>query len=129
MTEVGVVLCWAPGVHGHEERPYYWHQPTGRTGGSLPDSRALWDVLWAQRYYLSGVAHSHPGRGQPGPSTEDLTTFAAVEAALGRRLLWWIVSEDQAVVLLWIKDHYHSVPLPDEPEWITELRRRSYAEG
>ena len=122
MTEVGVVLRL-------DETPCYWHQPPERTTASLPDSRPLWDVIWAQRYDLSGIAHSHPGGGVPGPSHEDLTTFAAVEAALGVRLLWWIVSQERTVVIHWAGDQrYESETVVNEPDWVAELRRLSYTE-
>jgi len=122
MTEVGVVLRY-------DEAPHYWHQPQGSTGGSLPDSRSLWDVLWQGRHDIMGFAHSHPGDGIPGPSHEDLTTFAAVEAGLGARLLWWIVSSTHVVVLHWNGSEYTSTRVWNEPDWVAELRRRSYAEG
>ena len=92
--ETGVVLDLAG-------QPLYWHLPPGRSMGGLPDSRNLWDVIWENRDIISGFAHSHPGSGKPGPSHTDVTTFAAIEAALGRRLDWWIVSaEDEALTLL-----------------------------
>lgn len=82
-------------------RAIHWHRPSGATATSLPDSRALWEVLWAHRHELGGVAHTHPGAGPPVPSHEDLTTFAAIEAALGRRLRWWIVTADQVRCFRW----------------------------
>lgn len=92
--EAGVVL-------DNNNKPLHWHLPPGRSVGGLPDSRDLWEVIWENRDNLSGIAHSHPGTGKPGPSHTDVTTFAAVEAALGRRLDWWIVSAgDGALVLL-----------------------------
>lgn len=79
--------------------PLYWHLPPGRTGGAIPDSRDLWEVLWEHREELGGVAHTHPWYGSSGPSQTDVTTFAAVEAALGRRLLWLVVTFDQVTYL------------------------------
>lgn len=70
----------------------YWHDIDGRTENSIPDSRKLWDVLWRCRDHLGGVAHSHPWNGPSAPSYTDLTTFRAIEAALGRKLLWPIVT-------------------------------------
>lgn len=84
-----------------EGQAIYWHLPEGRSVAYLPDSRNLWDVIWENRDNLKGIAHSHPGGGTPGPSHEDVTTFAAVEAALGKRLTWWIMSRDQLVVIEW----------------------------
>ncbi len=112
--------------------PIYWHMPPGRSGGSLPDSRDLWDVIWENRANLSGFAHTHPGYGNPGPSQTDITTFQAIEAGLGKRLEWPIVSGDSLVVV------YHSSlvgdeidkylvegPWEDEHPWVAELRIRS----
>lgn len=80
-------------------RTIHWHEPPGRSGGSLPDSRPLWDVLWEHRSAekggtgrLAGVAHTHPWDGPTGASGTDLTTFHAVELGLGQRLVWPIVT-------------------------------------
>ena len=81
--------------------PIFWHLPEERTGGSLPDSRKLWDVIWENRENLMGFAHSHPGWGMPGPSWTDVTTFSAVEKALDKRLDWWITSSDRIIVARW----------------------------
>jgi len=120
MIEAGVLV-----VNG---QPVYWHHPEGRTGGSLPDSRSLWDLLWALRKAdLLGFAHSHPGSGVPGPSHTDLTTFAAVELGLGRRLAWWITSSDHVIELQWCgpgKHDYESM-LIAAPLWVLLLRRLS----
>jgi len=123
MLEAGVVL-------DHNNVPIYWHSPEMRTGGSLPDSRGLWDVLWENRGVVAGFAHTHPGSGLPGPSYTDVTTFAAVEAGLGRRLNWWILSSDDLVLLRWKgPDRLSYGPLvvaygsiPREPEWVALLR-------
>lgn len=121
MIEVGVVIS------GLGE-PIFWHQPAGRTGGSIPDTRELWDVLWEARDTVKGFAHSHPGGGVPGPSWTDVTTFAAIEAALGRRLDWWITSSERLVVLNWQgpgRHTYRSEVILSEPDWASELRSRS----
>jgi len=121
MIEAGVVIIG-------QARPVYWHSPDGRTGGSLPDSRKLWDVLWDHRKAQGlGFAHSHPGGGMPGPSMIDVTTFAAVEAGLGRRLTWWITSSDHVIALWWSgpgKLDYESSLIP-EPDWAKQLRENS----
>ena len=122
MKEAGVVL-------NLDEWPVFWHAPQQRSGGSLPDSRDLWDVLWEHRDDLAGFAHTHPGSGLPGPSHTDLTTFAAVEAGLGMRLLWWIVSSDHVVVLHWNGQGYVSERVWNEPNWVVLLRRLSETEG
>jgi len=121
MREAGVVI-------DSDGAPIFWHSPENRSVVSLPDSRLLWDVLWEYRESVEGVAHSHPGGGIPGPSYEDVTTFAAVEAGLGRRLLWWIASSDAVVVLWWVGPErlaYAKVTLEEVPPWADELRRLS----
>lgn len=133
--EAGVVLDL-------QGQPIYWHLPPGRSGGSLPDSRDLWDVLWENRDNLSGFAHSHPGFGVPGPSHTDVTTFAAVEAGLGARLDWWIITSDSIGLFKWRGPERLAYPtdpfclwgplspmLTGEPAWINELRRVSYDLG
>jgi hypothetical protein len=109
--------------------PLYWHVPPGRTSVTLPDSRLLWEVLWAERERIGGVAHTHPGRGEPVPSHEDLTTFAALEAALGRRLDWWIATADELALFRWSgpdKLHYMRSALPIlEAAWLARLRELS----
>lgn len=126
MREACVVLD----RNGH---PIHWHLPGDRTVCAIPDSRSLWDVIWENRERLGGIAHTHPGSGVPAPSHEDVTTFAAVEAALGRRLNWWIVSSDKYVLLHYVKtkvEDPHSyvsseIPWIPQPEWVEDLRRAS----
>lgn len=115
----------AAAVIGVDGAVLHWHLPPGRTEASLPDSRALWDVLWSRRDALAGVAHTHPGSGPPAPSQEDLTTFAACEAALGRRLAWWIATSDHLYAFTWCgpaRTDYRGDPVPDAPPWLAELR-------
>lgn len=107
----------------------YWHLPEGRTGGSLPDSRELWDVFWEHRkdHYL-GFAHSHPGSGIPGPSWEDITSFAGIEAGLGRRIRWWITSSDHIIQLNWKgpdRYDYNAILLAHNLDWVERLREYS----
>ena len=94
MKEAGVVVA-------HSGAPIHWHLPAGRSAAAIPDTRSLWDVLYNHRTEVSGFAHSHPGVGLPRPSYTDVTTFAAIEASLGRRLNWWITSRDQLVLTCW----------------------------
>jgi hypothetical protein len=125
MIETAVVL-------DERRTPLHWHEPVGASVAALPDSRDLWDVLWANRERISGVAHSHPGGGPPRPSWEDLTTFAACEAGLGRRLEWWIATSD-AVTCYTFRgpgrtDYAGRDPAsPDETSaWLAELGHRSW---
>ena len=128
MREVGVVI-----VQGC---PEHWHDPPGSSSVSIPDDRGLWEVIWDLRDRIDGVAHTHPGTGFPSPSLEDLTTFMAVEAGLGRRLLWWIVSSGHASLCTWspatseergeLGYDVHFLHSDEEPWWAEELRERSF---
>jgi hypothetical protein len=111
-----------------EGEALFWHLPPGRSAGALPDSRELWDVIWENRQRIAGIAHSHPGSGVPAPSYEDVTTFSAVDLALGRRLDWWITSTDHVVLLRWHGPgpyDYAAERLDSDPRWVAELRRLS----
>ncbi len=123
MVEVGVLI-------DQNNNPLYWHLPAARTAGSIPDSRTLWDWIWDNRSRISGFAHSHPGSGEPGPSWTDITTFAAIEVALGRRLNWWITSSDQMVVVKWIGPgkHEYACQRIQDTWWVAKLRRLSNEE-
>lgn len=111
--------------------PIYWHAPEGASSVLLPDSPTLWDKIWESRKKLLGFAHSHPGSGRPSPSHTDLTTFAAVEVGLGRRLTWWILSADSGISVYWNNTEAKYVEVPWMLEervlapWVFELRRRS----
>jgi len=136
MIEAGVVI-------DKSGEPLFWHLPPGRSALSLPDSRTLWDVIWDafKADTLLGFAHSHPGSGVPGPSYSDVTTFAAIEAALGKRLDWWITSSDHVVLLRYSEAHkdpyqstldkhthyfsYRATIVTEAPSWVAELRRLS----
>ena len=108
--------------------PVFWHLPEGRSAGGLPDSRTLWDMLWQHRLAEGlGFAHSHPGSGCPGPSYTDLTSFAAIELGLGRRLQWWITSADTVIRLAWSGRTYTTFLILEEPSWTQQLR--NYSEG
>jgi proteasome lid subunit RPN8/RPN11 len=124
MIEAGVVINKAG-------EPIHWHMPRNRTNVALPDSRNLWDVLWDNRENLLGFAHSHPGAGVPGPSYTDVTTFSAVELALGKRLDWWITSSDSVVVVRYCgpKEYsYQRFAMDAEPSWTNALRALSLDE-
>ncbi len=108
--------------------PIHWHLPAGRSQVALPDSRSLWDVLWAERERLAGVAHTHPGAGMPYPSWEDLTTFSACELGLGRRLRWWIATSSRIAELRWVGPEpyrYKGRLLGEPPLWLPALHARS----
>lgn len=118
---------------GLDGKPLYWHTPDNRSMGYLPDSDLLWDMVIAHRHDLAGLAHTHPGGGIPYPSHEDLTTFAPWEKALGRRLLWWIVTDDYYTQFSWSGPERLDYTLQPSVEIFTqevavELLNRSHME-
>jgi len=119
MMEAGVLL-------DKKGEALYWHLPNNRSGGALPDSVDLWSVIWENRDNISGFAHSHPGFGRTGPSHTDLTTFAAIEAGLGKRLDWWIASGDSMILLRYHDElDYIQVDVTMNPPWVDRLRGES----
>jgi len=123
--EAGVIIS--------KGEPLYWHIPPDRSTSCLPDSTELWNQFWKFRHTLDGFAHSHPGSGPVGPSWEDITTFAAVEAALGRRLNWWIINQYYVSLVMWKgpdKCDYQVSNLESELsdclDWVDDLRKASY---
>jgi hypothetical protein len=97
-----------------------WHQPPESTSTLIPDSRELWDVLWKHRASLGGVAHLHPWDGPPEPSSTDVSTFRAIESALGRLLLWPIATLNEVSFLGWNPITQQYVPCPS-PSFAPQL--------
>ncbi len=62
-----------------------------RSPTALPDSRARWQAIWTRRDRIVEIAHTHP-LGGAAFSAEDETTMAALDAALGRRLRYVVVT-------------------------------------
>jgi len=119
MKEAAVLID----LEGH---PFYWHMPNDRSGAAIPDSRPLWDVIWENRARLSGIAHTHPGYDpKPMPSHEDLTTFAAIEAGLGKRLKWWLVTGYQSSIVTWQGRRGYVTGWAGSESWSRELLIRS----
>lgn len=123
MKEAGVLI-------NHHGKVIHWHAPDSRDAHALPDSRNLWDTIWENRGTVAGFAHTHPGSGTPQPSHTDLTTFAAVEAALGKRLVWWIFSSDTASTVIWRgPEKLDYVGVAEKTnlgfDWVDELRELS----
>ena len=94
----------------------------GSSAGSVSDSRQLWDEIWENRDIVGGVAHTHPWTGMTQPSSTDVTTFAAVEAGLGKRLIWPIVTFTHVNYFGWRHDwgdyaEIMEVDFRDESHW------------
>lgn len=129
--EVGALIGFET-AGATEPSVIYWHEPVGRTAGALPDDTTLWDRIWAHRANLLGFAHTHPGGGAPpAPSHEDLTTFIAIEHALGECLYWWIINETHAVYCTRdvtaapTQPTRYTVTVAAPQPWMDELWRRS----
>lgn len=121
MMEAGVLLDL-------KGEAIYWHMPHNRSMGALPDSVDLWNIIWTNRDNISGFAHSHPGYGNTGPSWTDLTTFAAIESGLGKRLDWWITSGNRMILCRYCgpgEHDYSVVPITMCPDWVSHLREVS----
>ena len=115
-------------------RPLHWHLPEGRSSGSIPDSSGLWNVIWENRERLGGVAHTHPWSGNTGPSITDITTYDAIEIALGKSLIWPIITMDRVFFFQKGMKDYHVVDVNYrwETHWletVIELRRLSCSGG
>ena len=97
-----------------------WRDNSG-TSAALPDSRARWEAIWRHRADLAEIAHSHP-HGPLAFSAEDLTTMAAVDAALGRPLCYSVVT---GVKVLRRTAEGATLVLDREPAWARVLRLAS----
>ncbi|HTW98138.1 MAG TPA: Mov34/MPN/PAD-1 family protein [Acidimicrobiales bacterium] len=111
-----VEVCFLLGVGG----ALLWAD-VGDDATSLGDSRARWEAVWAHRGELGEIVHSHPG-GSLRFSLEDESTMKAIDAGLGRRLDYGIVSP--AGYLRRRGDGSES-RVTDEPWWTRLLRAAS----
>ena len=90
---------------------------------SIPDSRERWQVIWDHRAEITEIAHSHPGDFLDF-SKEDLTTMQAVEAGLGRNLIWSIITKDGFLS----RTDGIDTRRTDSPWWVEFMRKLSYDE-
>ncbi|MEX2552490.1 MAG: hypothetical protein WD627_05780 [Actinomycetota bacterium] len=111
-----VEVCFLVGL----DAEVMWADLDG-TPGALKDSRARWEAIWRNRERLVEVAHTHPS-GLLAFSSEDSTTMEAVDAALGRRLRYSVVT-GEAVLL---RDEFENTKVvPVEPWWAELIRQAS----
>jgi hypothetical protein len=89
----------------------------------IPDSRERWQLIWDNRAEITEIAHSHPG-DLLDFSQEDLTTMEAVEAGIGRKLIWSIITKDGFLSRSDGKDSRRQ----DSPWWLELMRALSYGE-
>ncbi len=87
---------------------------------ALPDSRARWEAIWARRADLVEIAHSHPV-GPAAFSTEDETTMAALDSALGRVLRYSVAAPGKMIA----RDGGRTFDVIPEPWWAATLRLAS----
>ncbi|MGV3622917.1 MAG: hypothetical protein ACO1OB_19010 [Archangium sp.] len=83
---------------------------------ALPDSRARWEAIWSRRDELHELAHSHP-LGPDEFSHEDLTTMHALDAALGRRLRFSLVTPSG----YFVRDENDEAKAATAPTWAAAL--------
>lgn len=111
MKEVAVVC-------DREGHTLAWHQPSAASAGGMPDSRGLWDAIWSNRDVVGGVAHTHPPGSAASPSWEDVTTFSAIELAIGRRLHWWIFTNAEGACYRWVGPGAYAYARVDSPPFV-----------
>jgi hypothetical protein len=87
---------------------------------ALPDSRDRWEAIWELRHDLYEIAHSHPV-GPSAFSAEDLSTMAALDAALGRKLRYSVVAPRTMIV----HADDETFELNPEPWWAGLMRLAS----
>ncbi len=97
-----------------------FHEPSGRTSRSIPDTRSLFDIMWEYRRVLGGVAHTHPGSGPPIPSHTDITTWRANERVFGP-LLWPIATSDRLEYFEWYPGSERYMEVRMEPGYHNHL--------
>lgn len=89
---------------------------------ALPDSRRRWEAIWENRAELDELAHSHP-HGPLAFSSEDETTMAALESALGHDLRFSVVSPEGMIRRE--AGATHRIDTQHEPWWAALLRLAS----
>jgi len=111
----GIEVCF---LIGNDER-ILW-QETGQPN-AVPDSRRRWNAIWEHRLQLQEIAHTHPS-GPLAFSHEDRTTMRAIWAALGRDLIFSVVTP---VGMIRASRGQRAHQVLKEPEWVDVLRRTS----
>ena len=89
----------------------------------IPDERERWEAIWAHRFEITEIVHSHPGEFLDF-SHEDLTTIEAVEAGTGKRFLWSVVTKNGFLS----RENGNNHQRDDSPWWLEFLRGLSYDE-
>ena len=105
-------VCYLIGTNGD----VLW-QDSG-TAHALLDSRARWEAIWSLRSELAEIAHTHP-LGPLALSTEDRTTMDAVWAALGRDIVFSVVTR---AAMIRISAGGKTERVNQEPAWAKAIR-------
>jgi hypothetical protein len=92
------------------------------SAAALPDSRARWEAIWRHRAELEAIVHSHPV-GPAAFSSEDESTMAAIDSALGRAVRYCIVAP--AVTIARTGIDAPSEKLDPQPWWAALIRLAS----
>lgn len=93
------------------------YEDAGQTATFIPDSRARWEAIWSHREALAEIAHSHP-IGPLAFSSEDETTMQALEAALGKPLVFSVVAPGGMIR----RQNGKDAVVDAEPAWAARLR-------
>ncbi|MBK5293864.1 MAG: Mov34/MPN/PAD-1 family protein [Acidobacteriia bacterium] len=95
------------------------------TTHAIADSRARWEAMWNCRAELAEIAHTHPA-GPLAFSNEDETTMQAIWAALGRDVIFSVVTPT-AMIRTSARGGVEHVK--DEPGWVRAIRSASELSG
>jgi hypothetical protein len=104
------------------------HRDEGSSAAFIPDSRERWEVIWSEREQLVEIAHSHP-LGPFAFSSEDESTMSAIASALGRTIVFSVVTS-RAMLRREVRPDVPMSSADDrvveiEPDWADEMRRAS----
>lgn len=88
---------------------------------ALPDSRTRWAMIWARRARLVEIAHTHPLGGAEF-SAEDETTMAALDSALGRSLVYSVVTPEHMLRRVPGDEGAVDLRVVVEPWWVPLIR-------
>ena len=99
-----------------------------RSPVALPDSRERWEAIWSRRDAIVEIAHTHPLGGAKF-SHEDLTTMDALDSALGRKLVYSVVTPTQMLRRVPNGEAFTDELVEAEPPWVARIRSESHIEG
>lgn len=108
-------VCMLLGAHD----VVLWADAAGMAS-ALPDSRSRWEAIWQHRDRLLEISHSHP-TGGAFFSAEDETTMAALDDAMGRKLVYSLVTPD----VLLRRTAAGEATVSPEPWWCRLMRLAS----